>query len=147
MNLKELADYLCERLITEGFIVQRYDAYKTDSIYLKLDFGVCNSIRIADHPGKRYLKYRYNIGSFVKKYRYENKRGLPRLYFRQDQADALIEQALRDRESKLKRYGADRYQRFMEENKAKNSQNKGFWQKSWIVGKGGKYENHQSHGQ
>ena len=108
MNLKELADYLCGRLIAEGFTVQRYEAYKTDSIYLKLDFGVCNSIRISDHPGKRYLKYRYNIGPFVKEYQYENKRGLPRLYFCQDQVDALIEQVLRDRKSRIKRYGADR---------------------------------------
>ena len=57
-----------------------------------------------------------------------------------------MEQILRNRKSKIKRYGADRYQRFMEENKAKNSQNKGFWQKAWIVGKGRKYENHQNHG-
>lgn len=135
MKLKELAGYLCERLIAEGFTVQRYNAYKTDSIYLKLDFGVCNSIRISDHPGKRYLKYRYNIGSFVKEYRYENKRGFPRFYFCQDQADALIEQVLRDRESKLKKYGADRYQRYAEENRVKNSQRKGFWRQAWIVGK------------
>ena len=134
MKSKELAEYLCKRLIAEGFAVQRYDAYKTDSIYLKLDFGVCNSIRIADHPGKRYLKYRYNIGSFVKKYRYENKRGLPRLYFRQDQVEILIEQILRDRKSKIKRYGADRYQGFMKENKVKNRNLKGFWRKSRIVG-------------
>ena len=64
--MKELAGYLCKRLIAEGFTVQRYDAYKIDSVYLKLDFGVCNSIRIGNHPRKRYLKYRYNIGSFIK---------------------------------------------------------------------------------
>lgn len=134
MNPKELADYLCKRLIVEGFTVQRYDAYKTDSIYLKLDFGVCNSIRISDHTGKKYLKYRYNIGSFVKKHRYGNNRGFPRIYFRQDQVDMLIEQILRDRKSKIKRYGADRYQGFMKENKVKNRNLKGFWRKSWIVG-------------
>lgn len=136
MNPKELADYLCRRLIAEGFTVQRYDAYKTDSIYLKLDFGVCNSVRISDHPGKRYLKYRYNIGSFVKEYRYKNKRGFPRIYFCQDQAETLIERILKDRESKLKRYGADRYRRYAEENRVKNSQKKGFWRQAWIVRKG-----------
>lgn len=136
MKLKELAGYLCERLITEGFTVQRYNAYKTNSIYLKLDFGVCNSIRISDHPGKQHLKYRYNIGPFVRKHRYENKRGFPRLYFCQDQADALIEQILRDRKSKLKKYGADRYRRYAEENRVKNSQKKGFWRQAWIVGRG-----------
>lgn len=136
MKPKEIAECLCERLIAEGFTVQRYDAYKTDSIYLKLDFGVCNSIRISDHTGKKYLKYRYNIGSFVKKHRYENKRGLPRLYFRQDQVEILIEQILRDRKSKIKRYGADRYRRYAEENRVENSQKKGFWRQAWIVGEG-----------
>ena len=136
MEIPEIAQYLCERLIAEGFTVQRYDAYKTDSIYLKLDFGVCNSIRISDHPGKRYLKYRYNIGPFVKEYRYENKRGLPRIYFCQDQAETLIERILKDRESKLKRYGADRYRKYAEESRVKNIQKKGFWRQAWIVRKG-----------
>lgn len=139
MKMKELADYLCEKLIAEGFTVQRYDAYKTNSIYLKLDFGVCNSIRISDHPGKRYLKYRYNIGPFIKKHLYENKGGFPRLYYCQDQAKLLVEQILRDRKSKFEKYGVYRYQKFMQEKKLKNGQNKGFWQRAWIVG--GRNEN------
>ena len=61
-ELSALAESIARKLIAEGFIVQRYGAYTTSSIYLKLDYGVCNSIRISDHPGKRYLKYRYNIG-------------------------------------------------------------------------------------
>ena len=51
-ELDNLADYIAKRLISEGFTVQRYNAYTTNSIYLKLDYGVCNSIRISDHPGK-----------------------------------------------------------------------------------------------
>ena len=51
-EINSLADYIANRLISEGFIVQRYNAYTTNSIYLKLDYGVCNSIRISDHPGK-----------------------------------------------------------------------------------------------
>ena len=45
-ELENLADSIANRLAREGFIVQRYDAKTTDSIYLKLDYGVCNSIRI-----------------------------------------------------------------------------------------------------
>lgn len=60
-QLKELAKYVSERLLDKGFIVQRYDAYSTDSIYLKLDYGAANSIRISNHPGKKHLRYRYNI--------------------------------------------------------------------------------------
>lgn len=65
--ITQVADTLCRRLLSAGFIVHRYDAYSTNSIYLKLDCGVCNSIRISDHTGKGYLKYRYNIGSDIRK--------------------------------------------------------------------------------
>lgn len=63
---QEIADYLSEELKNNGFTVHRYDAFSTKSIYLKLDYGVCNSIRISDHNGKKYLKYRYNIGEGIK---------------------------------------------------------------------------------
>ena len=67
-ELTALADFITGQLIREGFVVQRYDSCTSDSIYLKLDYGVCNSIRISDHQGKKHLKYRYNIGPFVKEY-------------------------------------------------------------------------------
>ena len=63
---QEIADYLSEELKNNGFTVHRYDGFSTKSIYLKLDYGVCNSIRISDHNGKKYLKYRYNIGEGIK---------------------------------------------------------------------------------
>ena len=67
LGLKDLADEICTRLLKEGFIIYRYDAYSSNSVYLKLDFGVSHSIRISDHEGKRHLHYRYNIGSHIKK--------------------------------------------------------------------------------
>ena len=48
---------MCELLLEKGFIVQRYDSVTTNSIYLKLDYGMCNSIRISDHKGKKHLSY------------------------------------------------------------------------------------------
>lgn len=61
MTLERVAIILQNKLLKNGFIVHRYDAYTTNSIYLKLDYGACNSIRISDHPGKKYLKYKYNV--------------------------------------------------------------------------------------
>lgn len=94
-ELDNLADSIAKRLIAEGFTVQRYDAYTTNSIYLKLDYGVCNSIRISDHPGKKYLKYRYNIGSFVKEYRKEKDR-FDRFYYRADKSKNMIKKIIED---------------------------------------------------
>ena len=59
---------MCELLLEKGFIVQRYDSVTTNSIYLKLDYGMCNSIRISDHKGKKHLSYMYNLRSDIKKY-------------------------------------------------------------------------------
>ena len=111
-ELDNLADSIAKRLIAEGFTVQRYDAYTTNSIYLKLDYGVCNSIRISDHPGKRYLKYRYNIGSFVKEYRKEKDK-FDRFYYRADKSKNMIKKIMDDREAKKSRYGEDGYRRLM----------------------------------
>ncbi|WP_181879268.1 hypothetical protein [Levilactobacillus brevis] len=46
---------------SQGIKVMRYDAYSTNSVYLKLDYGLLYTLRISDHPGKRYLAYRFNV--------------------------------------------------------------------------------------
>ena len=99
MTINEIADFLCKKLSDEGFVIQRYDAYSTNSIYLKLDYGVCNSIRISDHPGKKHLKYRYNIGPNITEYK-EVKDRFPRYYYRADKLNNLIKKILKDRDLK-----------------------------------------------
>lgn len=100
--ITQVADILCRRLLSAGFIVHRYDAYSTNSIYLKLDCGVCNSIRISDHTGKGYLKYRYNIGIDIRK-KQKTQDTFPRYYYPISESNALIEQILRDRAEKQKK--------------------------------------------
>lgn len=132
IELENLANHIAERLIAEGFIVQRYDAYTTSSIYLKLDYGVCNSVRISDHPGKKYLKYRYNIGPFVEKFR-EEKDKYPRLYYRANRAEKMISRIIRDRDAKITRYGCESYAEFMLKNKRNNANSPGFWSKAVLL--------------
>lgn len=131
-KITEIADYLAAGLLRRGFSVQRYDAFSTNSIYLKLDFGVCNSIRISDHPGKKHLKYRYNIGSFVEQYR-EVKDRYDRLYFQIDAAGELIKRIESDREKKKRRYGRAGYEHLMNKNKADHAGAAGFWRNAHEV--------------
>lgn len=131
-ELDNLADSIAKRLIEEGFTVQRYNAYTTNSIYLKLDYGVCNSIRISDHPGKKYLKYRYNIGSFVKEYRKEKDK-FDRFYYRADKSKNMIKKTIEDREAKKSRYGEDGYRRLMQKSKSENAGTPGFWSKAVLL--------------
>ena len=44
-----------------GIYCARYNAVTTDSIYLKLDYGVCCEIRIDDHNWKKKYHYRFNV--------------------------------------------------------------------------------------
>lgn len=131
-GLDKLVDSIAKRLIGEGFTVQRYNAYTTNSIYLKLDYGVCNSIRISDHPGKKHLKYRYNIGSFVKEYR-EEKDKYDRYYYQIDKADNMVKKIIKDRDFKKTRYGENGYMALMQKNKKENAAAYGFWSKAVLL--------------
>lgn len=131
-DLKKLADSIAGRLLAVGFVVQRYDAYSTNSVYLKLDYGVCNSIRISDHPGKKYLKYRYNIGPFVKEFREEMDKYL-RLYYRADKSARMIKRIVWAREVKKSRYGDDGYKRLMRKNRNERAGSRGFWREAVLL--------------
>ena len=134
-ELSALAESIARKLIAEGFIVQRYGAYTTSSIYLKLDYGVCNSIRISDHNGKKHLKYRYNIGPFVKEFRTEKDK-YDRFYYRADKAKNMLKRIIEDREFKKARYGESGYRKLMQKNKSDNANSPGFWKKAVLLNKG-----------
>jgi hypothetical protein len=132
--LASAADSLILLLKNEGFIIQRYDAYSSNSVYLKLDYGVCNSIRISDHTGKGHLDYRYNllkgcakITSFV------SEKGFDRHFFPLKNMDALVERILSDKRLKLRQYGMSRYTGYMESNRSDFKDQLGFWSKSFLA--------------
>lgn len=127
--LDEFTSRIIEKLLAAGFVIYRYDAYSTNSIYLKLDFGVCNSIRISDHEGKGYLKYRYNIGTHIKK-RCTKQDKYPRNYYPVSEVEQMVKDIIADRDEKLKKYGKERYMHYMRENKTKHANDEGFWSKS-----------------
>lgn len=131
-ELAALADSIAERLIEEGFIVQWYDAYTTDSIYLKLDHGVCNSIRISSHAGKKHLKYRYNIGLFIDEFR-EVKDKYDRFYYPADMMEDMISKIVEDREFKLSRFGCESYAGYMLKNKKDKAGSPGFWREAVLL--------------
>lgn len=131
-KLDEMADYMINALLDRGFVIQRYDAYSTSSIYLKLDYGVSNSIRIGDHFGKKHLSYRYNIGPMYKKIS-KTDRPYTRHYFPVSRLNELIQLIEDDRNQKVKMYGAKRYAEYMEQNQEKGKTQPGFWRQARLV--------------
>lgn len=135
-DLKALADDLARRFVAKGFTVHRYDAYSTDSVYLKLDWGACNSVRISDHTGKKHLKYRYNIGSWIKEGRHEGVNGkYPRHYYQAKHADRLVKRAVADREERIEKRGEDGYRSLVDLGREQAaSARSGFWPQARKVG-------------
>ena len=131
-KIYSIADYIVDSLLTHGFTIQRYNAYKTSSVYLKLDFGVCNSIRISDHNGKEHLCYRYNLiiggNDNIVEEQYI------RYYFNENSINALLNTVLLDRNTKISKYGIMKYKNFMYKNQTEHKDdNKGFWAHAELI--------------
>ena len=126
-RLKRLADEVAQALVREGFTVHRYDAQRTDSVYLRLDYGACNSIRISDHAGFPHLKYRYNIGTWVECYM-ETEETYPRFYWPASQARHLVARCVADREARVGWSGQGGYEQISEKKRREARRAKtGFW--------------------
>lgn len=120
MNEKEMAKILINELSKLGFVIHRYNAVTTNSIYLKLDFGVCCGIRIADHNGKKKYHYRFNIvkGYEGDKITYFN--NLISYFYTFDEIPQLLKDVEKERQNKLTKYGLNNYQEYMEIERVNN---------------------------
>ena len=135
-SISEAADYLIEQLLDMGFTIQRYDAYSTNSIYLKLDYGLCNSIRISDHNGKKHLHYMFNVLTSHKGNLRRRIDEFTRYYYKSNkhQMNMLLEKIRSHRKKKMAYYGGPiKYRRAMKEQLEMNKHNKGFWSMAKVV--------------
>ena len=133
-DLNNICSKIIDFLLDNGFSVLRYDAYSTNSIYLKLDYGACYSIRISDHPGKAYLNYRYNVilGGTIHT---DIIKGKQRYYYGDSDLALLFDQNYKDRQERIGKYGRGLYNKFMEKNKIEGNSKEGFWKQAKLVTK------------
>jgi len=129
-TISKVADDLQDALLTLGFIVHRYDAHSTNSVYLKLDCGLCNSIRISDHGGKKKLSYRYNVIMNCEKIHIDKSGKYPRRFYPVSKIKGMIMHIVEARENKIRRYGLEGYGHKVEEYRRAGAREKGFWQKA-----------------
>lgn len=120
-NEKDIAKKIIIELKKLGFIVHRYDAYSTNSIYLKLDFGVCCGIRIADHNGRKKYHYRFNVFKDYKGDKIVLRDNLISYFYTFEEIPKLIEKVKEEKEDKLKKYGCDSYKKYMENESKSNA--------------------------
>ncbi len=129
-TIRDLAAYVCDRLAGK-VLIHRYDAYSTNSVYLKFDYGVANSLRIADHAGKKHLAYRFNIILTITEPKNDLSGRYPRNYYPPDMVDQVIEDILAGVEAKRARYRD--YEKTVADAKAKVTHERGFWQQACLV--------------
>lgn len=114
-------------------LIHRYDAYSTNSVYLKFDYGVANSLRIADHAGKEHLAYRFNIILNLTEPKNDLSGRFPRNYYPPDMVDQVIEDILAGVEAKRARYRD--YEKTVADARDRVTHERGFWQQARLVNK------------
>lgn len=132
-SLNDIADAVIEQL-SGKVIIHRYDAYSTNSIYLKFDYGVANSLRISDHDGKQHLRYRYNIVESMsdkssKKECY--RRGLQMIFYSPAMVKACCRDILAAKAEKERQYNS--YEAVVNAAKGKIRGQRGFWSGARLV--------------
>lgn len=133
-QIDKIATEVQEKLLKEGFVIHRYNAYSTNSVYLKLDYGVGNSIRISDHGGKSHLQYRYNILTTIKSgFEETSKDGYPMYFFTKRQINRMTNRIIAIKERKIKMYGQNRYDKQIEKYQKDIVNARGFWKQAFEV--------------
>lgn len=131
MTISKFVDKLQTELIDRGFVVQRYDAYSTNSCYLKIDYGICNSIRISDHSGKAKYDFRYNVLMDISE-RYTEQNQFYSEFFPPEMISELITSIENNRLKKQEMYGIN-YGYEMEKARTKNQGKRGFWKQAYLA--------------
>lgn len=111
--MEEVFNQIVKELKKYDFVISVYHSYTTSSIYIKLDYGVANGIRIADHKGKKKYKYRYNVMNDLKEDYMTIDNGFQRYFFSPTSVRKMVLKIVLDKQSKLCRYGAEKYKIYM----------------------------------
>lgn len=126
-EINSFAKKLNDRLKAEGFTVQYYHARNTNSVYLKLDYGMGHSIRVSDHKGKSHLHYRYNFLLFSNKLKKLNSGREVRYFSPFHELDRMVKIIKSDKEALIRKIGLNKYEEGMRLQYVINEGRPGFW--------------------
>ncbi len=138
MTTKQVAQYIAKQLLAAGVVIQYYEAYSTNSIYLKFDCGLANSLRIGDHKGKKNLNYMFMVDVNHRGARKILRGKFTQYIYGPDeiQLNLLVEHILHHRETKIMNcFTEDFYREDMKAAYLKNRKQAGFWKQSKFIGK------------
>ena len=122
-DLNNIMFKLMAELDNKGFIIHYLQAYSTPSCYIKLDFGIGNSIRVSNHNGIEKYQYRFNLMLNIDKSYEEN----GRKYYCLNDMSKLVDDVVEFKNKQLEKYKFNYYEYMLEAKNEKNNK-KGFWQ-------------------
>jgi len=137
-SIKYFTDCLIELLIINGFAIQKYEAYTSNSVYIKVDYGVCGTVRISDHDShKDNLRYLYNVNvCSTKKQKQTKVVGIVRRkYYSGSMLRKLMSDIKKNRDKKIKRFSINGYDKMIGKSISANKNNRGYWQKAELIWK------------
>ena len=131
-----LANCIEQTLLARGYIIHRKEAVTTNSIYIKVDYGVGGSIRISDHKGKSSLKYRFNLEAVNETgsiYTSTTDYGV-RYFYSYAKLEEFIIDIIKFREYRVTKYNRTcGYAKIVEKEKKKAIEETGFWHGAYEI--------------
>ena len=107
---KKIANKITKILQMRGFIVDMQVSKKTNSIYLKIDNGACDGIRISDHINN-LTKYKFNMIRNYHGRRSELSNGKYKLFYSFTNTGRLINDLEVERSNNIMRNGYYNYRK------------------------------------
>ena len=113
---KRLAIKIKELLNKRGFLVKIEESKKTKSVYLRLDNGACNGIRISNHKNSR-TNCKYNILKDYNGKRYEVINGQVITYYNFHSIGRLIADIEIERSNRIIKHGYSNYKKLRDKDR------------------------------
>lgn len=117
----EAADKIIKALKKEygdSIIIHFYKSYTSNSIYLKLDYGACCSIRISDHKKpENEFHYKYELRTDKTKNYHNFENNVYTMRFAGKNINNLIGKIIHDRNERINVKGEKSYKKDMEKRK------------------------------
>ena len=107
---KRIANKIKKLLNKRGFLVQMQISKNTKSVYLKIDNGACNGIRISDHKNNK-TNYKFNMIKNYNGKRNEYHNGKIKSYYNFSAIGRLISDIELERSDRVIKYGYSNYKK------------------------------------
>lgn len=107
---KRIANKIRNILNKRGFIVEIQYSTKSKSIYLNIDHGACDGIRVSDHKNNK-TKYKFNMIKNYRGKRSEITNGQIKKFYNFNSIGRLVTDIEIERSNKIIKFGYTNYKR------------------------------------